>query len=113
MISFSLTILRLLKAVLRSWSDEDFRATFVIALLLLLSGSVFYRQVEGWSWIDSVYFSVTTMSTVGLGDLSPATEVGKLFTLFYIFAGVGVFVALFAQLARAIILHDPGTQDRS
>lgn len=113
MLSFALTILRLLKAVFRSWADETFRATLAVALLLLLSGSVFYRQVEGWSWLDSVYFSVTTMSTVGLGDLSPVTQAGKLFTLFYIFAGVGVFVALFAQLARAIIRHDRGTKDRS
>lgn len=48
------------------------------------------------------------MSTVGVSDLSPATETGKLFTLFYIFAGVGVFVSLLAQLARAILRHDPG-----
>ncbi len=87
--SFSLTIMRFLKAVVRSWADKTFRATLVIALLLLLSGSVFYRQFEGWSWVDSVYFSGSAMSTVGLGDLSPATEVGKLFTLFYIFAGIG------------------------
>lgn len=43
------------------------------------------------------------MSTVGLGDLSPQTDAGKLFTIIYIFVGVGVFVALFAQFARALL----------
>lgn len=108
MVSFWLTVRRLLKAVVRSWSDENFRATLVIAMALLLSGTLFYRQIEGWSWLVSAFFSVSTMSTVGVSDLSPATETGKLFTLFYIFAGVGVFVSLLAQLARAILRHDPG-----
>jgi hypothetical protein len=47
---------------------------------------------------------VTTISTVGLGDLSPKTAIGKLFTVVYIFVGVGVFVTLFAQFARALLL---------
>jgi voltage-gated potassium channel Kch len=72
-------------------------------MLILLSGTVFYRTVEGWSWIDALYFSVTTISTVGLGDLSPQTDFGKLFTVVYIFVGVGVFVALFSQFARAML----------
>lgn len=106
MLPFALTVLRFLKAIFRSWSDETFRAGLAVAILILLSGTVFYRTIEGWSWLDSLYFSVTIMSTVGLGDFSPATEFGKLFTVFYIFVGVGVFVALFAQFARALVL-DP------
>lgn len=103
MFPFALTILRLLKAIVRSWSIPAFRAGLALAILLLLSGTVFYRSIEGWSWIDALYFSATTMSTVGLGDLSPQTDAGKLFTIIYIFVGVGVFVALFAQFARALL----------
>ncbi len=106
MLPFALTVLRFLKAIHRSWSDETFRAGLAVAIMILLSGTTFYRAVEGWSWLDSLYFSVTIMSTVGLGDLSPATDLGKVFTVLYIFVGVGVFVALFAQFARALVL-DP------
>ena len=114
MLPFALTVLRFLKAIHRSWSDPTFRAGLFVAALILLSGTTFYRTVEGWSWTDSLYFSVTTMSTVGLGDLSPVTPFGKIFTVFYIFAGVGVFVALFAQFARAIVLDpkSPPAADR-
>jgi voltage-gated potassium channel Kch len=106
LIPFFANILSLLKAIRRSWDTPSFRGGFVLAILILLSGTVFYRTVEGWSWIDALYFSVTTVSTVGLGDLSPQTDIGKLFTVVYIFVGVGVFVALFTQFARALLHVD-------
>jgi voltage-gated potassium channel Kch len=103
MLSFALTVIELLRAIVRSPADKEFRAGLVLAVLILVSGTSFYRTVEGWSWIDSLYFCVTTMSTVGFGDLSPVTPFGKIFTIVYIFVGVGVFVALFAQFARALL----------
>ncbi len=78
----------------------------LLAVLMLLSGTVFYRSVEGWSWIDAFYFSATTVSTVGFGDLAPKTGLGKLFTVIYMFVGIGVFVLLFAQLAKAMLRMD-------
>ena len=113
MISFYMTFLRLLKAILRSWKVPEFRATFGLAVIILLTGTVFYRNVEGWGWIDALYFSTTTISTVGLGDLSPQTDLGKIFTVVYIFVGIGVFVALFSQLARALIGSDKEAEDDS
>ncbi|QJF51966.1 potassium channel family protein [Roseobacter ponti] len=114
MFPFALTTLRLLKAIIRSWSIPTFRAGLALAVLLLLSGTLFYRSIEGWSWVDSLYFSATTMSTVGFGDLSPQTDAGKLFTVLYIFVGVGVFVALFAQFARALLhIEDNDKSDKT
>ena len=75
----------------------------MLAVVLLLSGTIFYRSVEGWTWIDSIYFCVATMSTVGSSDLSPNTDIGKLFTIIYIFVGVGIFIVLAAQFARALL----------
>ena len=75
----------------------------MLCVAILLSGTLFYSSVEGWHWVDALYFSATTLSTVGLGDLSPQTQIGKIFTVVYIFVGVGVFVALFAQFAKALL----------
>lgn len=49
-----------------------------------------FHFVEGWRWIDSLYFSVITLSTVGYGDLTPQTDPGKVFTMLYIFSGIGI-----------------------
>ncbi len=106
MISIFLTTVRLLKAIFRAWNQPRFKALLLLSILLLLSGTIFYRNVEGWSWVDALYFSVTTVSTVGFGDLAPKTDFGKLFTVIYIFVGVGVFVMFFTQLARALIRYD-------
>jgi voltage-gated potassium channel Kch len=103
MLSLWLTMFRLLKAVVRSWGIPRFRAAMMLAVILLMSGTIFYRSVEGWSWIDALYFSATTVSTVGFGDLAPQTDLGKIFTVVYIFVGVGVFVLLFAQFAKALL----------
>lgn len=95
---------RLVKAVRRCWRDAAFRATLILVSLTVLSGTLFYRSIEGWSWIDSVYFSVATISTVGYGDIAPRTDVGKIFTIFFMLVGIGLFVALVTQIARALIV---------
>lgn len=103
MISFFLTLGRLFTALWRSWKDPVFRSTLFLVLLTLLSATLFYHKFEGWGWLDALYFSVATMSTVGYGDLTPATDAGKVFTIVYIFVGIGLFVALVGQIANALI----------
>lgn len=103
MIALYLSAFRLMQAIVRSWKDPHFRGGLVLCIAMLASGTIFYSRVEGWHWIDALYFSATTLSTVGLGDLAPVTQTGKIFTVLYIFVGVGLFVALFSQFARALL----------
>jgi voltage-gated potassium channel Kch len=91
MIQFILTLHRLFRAVVGAWRrDPQFRSLTFLVAFTLLSGTLFYRTVEGWSIVDAFYFSATTLTTVGLGDLAPVTTSGKLFTVVYIFAGLGL-----------------------
>lgn len=62
---------------------------FVILVLLVL-GATFYHRVEGWRYLDALYFSSYTLTTVGYGDFVPKTDLGKMFTIVYVFAGVGI-----------------------
>ena len=76
---------------------------FVSLLLLLIAlitgGTVFFKLVEGWSWVDSYFFTVVTLSTVGYGSLVPATTLGKIGTTLFIFVGLGVFALAIQQFA--------------
>jgi voltage-gated potassium channel Kch len=74
-----------------------------LTLALILVASCFYWLAEGWSLLDAVYVSVTTIATVGYGDLAPQTAIGKIFTIFYIFAGIGIFVAAVTTFAHAVL----------
>ena len=60
------------------------------AVSLILFATVVYRLLEGWSWVDSLYFSTVAVTTVGFGDLAPSTAGSKLFTVVYILAAVSV-----------------------
>jgi len=71
------------------------RARILVALMLIViaSGTVFFRLVEGWSWLDSYFFTVVTLSTVGYGNLVPVTAAGKIGTTVFIITGLGIFAA--------------------
>lgn len=83
----------------KGWKDTEFRGLFFSVLGLLIIGSIFYRNVEGWSWIDSFYFTVVTLTTVGYGDFAPETNLGKLFTVLYIIMGLGMLSSFIIKLA--------------
>lgn len=73
-------------------------ATLIFTLLLIIvSGTVFFRWAEGWSWLDAYFFTVVTLSTVGYGSLVPATAIGKIGTTIFIILGLGVFALAIQQ----------------
>ena len=78
----------------------QYRAVVIWIGLILLVGMVFYHQVEGWSWLDSFYFSLITLSTVGYGDLSPSTSASKIFTVIYIFMGMSILASFAGMLVK-------------
>lgn len=59
-------------------------------VLLLGIATVVYHILEGWGWVDSLYFSSVAVTTVGFGDLVPTTSGSKLFTVFYVLTGIAV-----------------------
>ena len=60
---------------------------FVLAAYLTLSVVVFHQIEPEWSWVDAIYFSMATCSTVGFGDLSPTTRGSRAFTVTMILLG--------------------------
>lgn len=61
-------------------------------LVGLLSGILYYCSSEDWTFMESLYFCVIVMSTVGFGDLVPRSDSGRLFSVFYMFSIVLVYV---------------------
>ena len=95
--------LRLARTVRRSLRDPEFRGLFVLVIVTLAAGTLFYWQIEGWSPLDAFYFCAITLTTIGYGDLSPQTDAGTLFTVFYLFTGIGLIVAFLNAVARTAL----------
>lgn len=78
---------------------------FVLALIFLIIafGTLGYMGIEGWNFLDSVYMTVITLSTVGYREVHELSMKGIVFTIFLIVGGVGVMLYALGTGARAIL----------
>ncbi len=52
-------------------------------------GVVGYMVIEGWSFLDAIYMTITTITTVGFREVHPLSDAGRIFSIFIIIGGVG------------------------
>jgi hypothetical protein len=82
---------------------QETRRILLAAVATLSTGTAFYNFAEGWTWLDSIYFSIVTLATVGYGDLAPKTTGGKIFTIGYPAVGIGILADFVRTIAQ---IHD-------
>jgi voltage-gated potassium channel len=105
MIPLLLAFRGLARAIVAVWRDPETKALPVVAGVLVLTGTLFYWRFEDWTFIESLYFCVVTLTTVGYGDFSPTTAGTQIFTIVYILTGFGVLVALLTSVAQQYLKH--------
>lgn len=116
------TVLYMLIAVLmcitvwgahRGYYEKDFRLTMSQRTLMLqtmtfvaylLLGALVYSHIEGWDYLDAVYWADVTMLTVGLGDYSPATDLGRGLLFPFAIGGI-VILGLVVGSIRTLVLE--------
>jgi voltage-gated potassium channel len=76
----------------------------IVALVIVfLLGTLWYRVIEGWTWIESAYMTVSTLATVGFGEINPLGQRGRLFTMVLIIMGVVSIGYIVNRLTEALI----------
>lgn len=85
---------------------EIFRKILSILLLLLviiILGILGYIFIEKYTFVESLWQTVVTLSTVGFGELRPMSQSGKLFSVFLILVGFAAFGYSLTSLTRIIV----------
>ena len=65
----------------------DILGMLLILLCTLFVGTFAFMYLEDWNFIDSLYVSMITLLTIGYGDISPETDYGRFFCLFFLVFG--------------------------
>jgi voltage-gated potassium channel len=77
---------------------------FLLFLITLFVGTMVMSLLEGWDFTTAAYWSAVTICTVGYGDVTPDTDDGKVFTIFFALIGCILSVKGFTELIRFPIL---------
>ncbi len=72
-------------------------------LAILLLGSLGFVWLEDWTFFDALYMTVTTLTTVGYGEVHPLSPLGKAYNMVLILAGMGVLFYIVTALARVVV----------
>jgi len=76
------------------------KISFCVLALLVSLGVAGYMGIEGWSFLDALYMSIITLSTVGFKEVHDLSDPGKLFTMLLIIFGVSVIGYIVGSLAQ-------------
>lgn len=81
------------------------RLLFIFTVLMgcLVMGTAGYHLIEGWSLFDSLYMTVITIGTVGYGETHVLSSAGRVFTMFMIFGGIGLFTYGFTAITQIVV----------
>lgn len=81
----------------------NLRIVFLALVALILIGVAGFHYIEHWTWFEGFYMVLTTITTIGYGELHPLSHVGRLFNTFIIIAGVGLLLMLTGGAAQALL----------
>lgn len=84
-------------------SRARIRFVLIAVLAAIALGTVVFHLLEGWSILDSLYVTAQTVTTVGFGDITPRTTLGRVFATVFMMVGVGVVLYALTSTMQSIV----------
>ena len=90
-----------------TWLDATVReivVVFFFLLVLVVAGTVGYMLIEEWGWMDGLYFTFITLTTIGYGELHELSTTGRFFTILIAALGIGAFVFIGSRGVQVLLI---------
>jgi len=75
----------------------------IMALFIVIFGTVGYIVIEDWGFLDALYMTIITISTVGYSEVHHVSKAGRLFTILLVFFGVGFTLYIAAAVVQFMV----------
>lgn len=82
---------------------HNFKWIVVALVVIVVAGMTGFHVIEGWSWFDGFYMTLTTLTTIGYGETHPLSHAGRIFNSFLICFGVGTVFLAIGSLTQALL----------
>src|SRR5262245_17414630 len=79
------------------------RYALIALAIAIVFGTAGFRLIEGWSFADSFYVTVQTLTTVGYGDLPPKSTAGRGFAIVIMLIGVGGVALAASTIVQSVV----------
>ncbi len=83
--------------------DKKFILFVSLGFSIVFIGTIGYMLIEGWSFLNSLYMTIITITSVGFGEIEPLSISGKIFTIVLIIIGLSVILYIFGYLVEETI----------
>ncbi|MBA4366316.1 MAG: potassium channel protein [Desulfobacterium sp.] len=84
-------------------TTKYFFISLLLCIFILVSGTAGYMYIENWGFLDSLYMTVITVTTVGYGEINKIGSYGRIFTMLLIFSGAGFFLYIGSTIMQFIV----------
>ncbi len=81
----------------------ELQVTAILVLIFALGTFGYYLIEDGWTLFESFYMTAITITTVGYGEVKPLSDMGRWFSVFLVFAGLGAAGLFAGQLAKTFL----------
>ena len=82
---------------------RNLKRSALALVLIVLGGMAGFHYIEGWPWFDGFYMTLTTLTTIGYGEVHPLSHNGRVFNSALIFFGVGTSFVMIGFLTQALL----------
>lgn len=83
--------------------DSQVALALTTTILVLAGGTAGYMLIEGWDFHDSLFMTITTVATVGYGEVHPLSRAGELFSMALILVGVGSVLYFLTMITQWVV----------